>query len=162
MDGRSWRIVALALLVAAIGAAAYGVSAGLMEFALLIVFPVLYGSSGFVLVPALLLFGAFGAWFAANVSDARAAAGADAGAYRGERPEWAPREDEDWTVRSGARHETAERALPERERGRAKWGGVVLLGPIPVAFGNDRRLLVVLVTLALLLVVASLAASFLL
>ena len=43
---------------------------------------------------------------------------------------------------------------------RAKGAGVVLLGPIPIIFGNDSRLVVVAILLAIVLLVLALVAGF--
>lgn len=40
--------------------------------------------------------------------------------------------------------------------GEVRSGGVILIGPIPIIFGNDRRLIVVAAGAALLILVASL------
>jgi uncharacterized protein (TIGR00304 family) len=42
----------------------------------------------------------------------------------------------------------------------AKGAGVVLIGPIPIIFGNDSRLLIIAIVLAMVLVALALIAGF--
>ncbi len=46
-----------------------------------------------------------------------------------------------------------------REDGEVKGAAVVMIGPIPIVFGNDSRMLVVLMVLAIVLVVLGIVAG---
>lgn len=143
MNARQWRLLALALLLGAVGTAAYGVSQGWIGFTLLLIIPVFYGTGPFLLLPMALLLGAFAAYAAGSMAAFRES-GAD-------HPAWAPRADEERVDRS-TRGAASREAWEEPNR-QTKWGGVVMLGPLPIAFGNDRRMLAVLMGLAIALVI---------
>lgn len=141
----------LAGLVLAGGAAlvAYAVWLGQAEVGLFVVFPFLVGHGPVALAGMVLLFAGFVALFFAF------AVGPPA--WPGDRGGWGP------VHGPGRSREAAERGPeqpPEGDRSasRAEGGGVVLIGPIPIVFGTDRRWAVlaalggVLLVLALLVV----------
>ncbi|WXG43490.1 MAG: DUF131 domain-containing protein [Promethearchaeati archaeon SRVP18_Atabeyarchaeia-1] len=41
----------------------------------------------------------------------------------------------------------------ERERGRTRGGGVVMIGPIPIIFGTDRKIVLIAVAVAIVFMV---------
>ncbi|HVL47455.1 MAG TPA: DUF131 domain-containing protein [Candidatus Thermoplasmatota archaeon] len=122
-------LVALALALAGFAALAKGVLDGDVRVTLLLVVPVVHGEGPWAFAGMLLLMAAFVAFAFSRVAASPA-------------PEdRAPPTD----LRPGE--------SPREARG-TKGGGVVLLGPIPIVFGNDPRLLLRLVLATLALVVA--------
>lgn len=132
-SSRALRVLALALLAGAVAAGAAGLATGQLEVALLLVFPIVYGTGPLGLLAVLLLIGAMLAWFASGVA-----------AFRELEP----------------RAPSQPRAADAGERQGARHGGVVLLGPIPIVWGSDPRtaLWVALAALALALVAFALLA----
>lgn len=131
------RPVALALAAAGLLSFAWGILQGDLQVALVLIVPVVYGSSvwgflGIALLAAAFLVAASG-MTRAPPSAWREAPGGAAGDARAEEPD----------AGEGAGSE-----------GGWRGAGVVMLGPIPVAFGNDRSLLALLMVLALLLLAA--------
>ncbi len=52
-------------------------------------------------------------------------------------------------VKRGSRAKRGDENEKEDEKGRVRGGGVVLIGPIPIVFGTDRKALLLAVAVAL-------------
>ena len=116
-------IIPLLLFLAGVGAVSADVVAGDAEVSLFLVFPVFSGSSGLFLLGVGLIVSGIFAWFAtmfhASIpSEAANAPSAGAGG-----------------VRDNAAKKT-------------RVGGVVLIGPIPIAYGSDARMAFTMIVLA--------------
>lgn len=111
------RLAALASLAGGIALLAYAAALGDVQVGLFVIIPYVLGSGPLPFFGMLLLMLAATLWF---FSHARIAAAPEAGSRAPER------EDE-----------------PPRAEGttRARSGGVVLIGPIPLVWGSDRRIL---------------------
>lgn len=154
---RRWRGLGLVLLAGAAASLGWGALQGELEVALFLVFPVVYGSGIWGLLGIGLLMGAFGAFFldaAAGLPGAPPGGrgrrgtgfGDEPGAGEPSRPgEARPREDP-WAG-----------AGDQEEGGWLRGGGVVMLGPIPIVLGSDKRSTMVLMGLAVLLMALGLA-----
>ena len=103
--------IALALTAVAALAVAWAVREGQLELALVLVFPVVYGTGGWALLAILSMAAAGLAWIGVWMRRAGLAVAQEAGPA-GEAP-------------------PAER--------RSRHGGVILLGPIPIAWGSDTK-----------------------
>ncbi len=122
---RPFRILAAFMILAGAGLLVYGVVAGEMQVALLLIVPVIYGSSalGFLAIGLII------AGILVSMADFALSASA----------------------------EGAEEALVDDDRARSKkaeFGGVILIGPIPIIFGADRRMtfLAIMVAVAILVI----------
>lgn len=121
------------LFIAGVACIAASVAAGEAEVSLLIIFPVFSGSSGlFLLGTALVVFSFIAGFMALMVGQAELA-GATSGPAGG-----AP-------ASGDAKRET-------------KYGGVVLIGPVPIAFGSDRSMALAMLVLGIILAIAALVA----
>ncbi len=61
--------------------------------------------------------------------------------------------------RSGSSKEREGEAEQERESGRVKGGGVIIIGPVPIVFGSDKKTVRSLLILAIVLMVLVLAVT---
>lgn len=134
------RIASWGLLVAGLASLTYAGLQGELEVFVLLVVPVVAGSGPWAALGMLAaIAGAAGlVWTAARESARQGPPGGPAGRQAGR----------------------TEEARPEREGGHrreTKGGGVILLGPIPIAWGSDRSTLGWLVGLGLLLTLAAVA-----
>jgi uncharacterized protein (TIGR00304 family) len=127
-------IMALLLLICGIALLGYSVAEGESSAGIFVIFPVLMGSGlwafvGMMCIMGALLFGFMG--FGARLAGFG---------------ELYPSEPGD------QRHEQAQGQPPGQRTGPAvKGGGVVLIGPVPIIFGSDIRLTIVLVILAIII-----------
>lgn len=123
------RALAALCAVAALGLFGYAVTTGEAKVGLFLIFPYLVGTGGLALLAMALLFAAFVLWTLGTFRDAS---------------------------RSATRVGPPPAGEPaSREERRASSGGVVLLGPIPIVWGSDRRILPwMIVAGAVLLVLA--------
>ena len=102
----------LALLVSGLGLIVASVAAGEAELSLLVVFPVVSGSGTLFLLGAVLIIASFFVWFLSLTT-------------------------------TGQTHTTLSEGATgqgERASGGTRYGGVVLIGPVPIAFGSTPRL----------------------
>jgi uncharacterized protein (TIGR00304 family) len=139
-----FRTAAALTLAAAVAVLAYGVAVGDLNVALVVVFPVVYGTGpvGFVGI-ALLMLTVF-LWFAGTARAAVDAARETPWTRDAHAPPVSSRGDErgsSWDEEPG-----------RRTRG----GGVIMLGPIPIVFGTDKRTALVMMGLMLALMVTAL------
>jgi len=126
-------VIAILLLISGIVLLGYSVAAGESSVGVFIVFPVLIGTGiwaflGMMCVMGALLFGfmGFGARFAGF------------GEFNSSEPGQRQGQDQDQSPRQRTGHAV-------------KGGGVVLIGPIPIIFGSDSKLTVVLAVLAIIM-----------
>lgn len=121
------------LFVAGVACIAASVAAGETEVSLLIIFPVFSGSSGlFLLGTAFVVFSFIAGFMSLMVGQAELA-GAALGPAGG-------------TLGDG------------RVKRETKYGGVVLLGPVPIAFGSDKGMALAMLVLGIALAIAVLFA----
>lgn len=118
-----FRLAALASLAAALAVFGYAVSTGQARVGLFFVIPFVTGTGLLPLVGMLLVFAAFVLWSIGTVRTFQEHAG-DHGAWEAAPAREAQRGDEERGTRRAA-----------------KSGGVILLGPIPIVWGSDRRVL---------------------
>ena len=133
MRARLW--IPIAMFVAGMALIATAVATGEADMSLVIVFPVFSGSSLLFLLATLLVISSFIVGFVLMAMDHE---------------------------RTEERVEAASEGMSSgAPRSRAEYGGVVLLGPIPIAFGSNKRvaliMLVVGVILAIVVLVVLLA-----
>jgi uncharacterized protein (TIGR00304 family) len=121
------RNVGIALLIIGMGATAWSVYAGLTRFYLVVIVPVFTSDSLLGMLPLLAI-------FAGIVLMALA-------------PAFYP-DDED-----GKRTEDNMTGGPRNGVNRPKVGGVVLIGPIPILFGTDKRTTLIAAGLAIMILV---------
>lgn len=118
------RALALAALVGGIASLAVAASQGDVRVGFFLIVPYVYGQGFLPFLGSLLLMAAALLWFAGSVSDAtRPGAGryVFSGPGAGDSAPWPSDE--------------------RRAERRSRSGGVVLLGPIPIVWGSDRRVL---------------------
>jgi uncharacterized protein (TIGR00304 family) len=120
------------LFVAGVACIAASVASGETDVSLLVIFPVFTGSSGLFLLGIALVVFSFIIGFMALVAGQAELAGAMLGS------EGAP-----GTAKAGT------------ER---KYGGVVLIGPVPIAFGSDKRMALAMLVIGIVLAIAVLVA----
>ena len=125
----------LALFVSGLGLVAASVATGEAELSLLVVFPVVSGSGGLFLLGALLIAASFLIGFLWLLATA------------GQMP--APRND-------------GVAAPGEPAGGGTKYGGVVLIGPVPIVFGSTRRMALAMLVVGIVTAVVLLGLVFLL
>jgi uncharacterized protein (TIGR00304 family) len=110
------------------------VATGEADVSLVIVFPVFSGSSLLFLLATLLIISSFIVGFVLMATD----------------PE-----------RTEERVEAASEGISRRApRSRAEYGGVVLLGPIPIAFGSNRRVALIMLVAGVILAIVVLGILF--
>jgi uncharacterized protein (TIGR00304 family) len=115
------RGIGFALLIVGLLATAWSVSSGLTRFYLVVVFPVFTSDNLFGLLPFLVIFAGIGLLALGPAFE-----------------EAEPVRADDRSNLEGTRNEQ-----------RAKVGGVVLIGPIPILFGSDKRMTLIAAALAI-------------
>lgn len=144
-----WRSLGLVCLAGAAASLGWGALQGDLQVALLVVFPVVYGSGPW----AVLGIGLLMAGFVALLLEA-------ASGLPGGPPGRGPGHGRDpFEGGSGEARESAwgeEPGEPEAESG-FRGGGVVMLGPIPIVLGSDGRTTMIVMALAVLLTALGLA-----
>lgn len=149
---RRWRTLGLVCLAGAAASLGWGALQGDLQVALFLVFPVVYGSGPW----AVLGIGLVMAGFVALFLDA-AASLPGAPPPEGRRP---GRDPFGAGSREEAREETWPGAEPEAADEDGSWfrgGGVIMLGPIPIVLGSDKRTTMIVMALAVLLLALGLA-----
>jgi uncharacterized protein (TIGR00304 family) len=114
----------IALFLAGVLAIGYAVATGEAEVSLVIIFPVFSGSSGLFLLGVLLLVASFFVGFALL-----AFAQSSEQEVRGTNP------------------------VKEPSGTKSSYGGVVLIGPIPIAFGSDKSIAMLMLVIGIILAV---------
>lgn len=122
------RGLALAALVAGVACLAVAASQGNVRVGLFLIIPYVYGQGLLPFLGSLLLMAAAVLWFMSGFADARR--------IEPETYSYAP-PDRSAGGGAGAGAWPPERRAERRSRS----GGVVLLGPIPIVWGSDRRVL---------------------
>jgi len=132
---RNYKVLALAVFFTGLALFLGGIVTGDTKVYLAVIIPVIETTSLLSIAGILLMFGAFFLWVMGAFSGmANHSAGH---AYEGRRSESAGRSHE--RVPGGSR---------------AKAGGIILIGPIPIVFSNDKRLAIILMVLGIVLVAA--------
>ena len=124
----------LVLFVSGLGLVAASIATGEAELSLLVVFPVVSGSGVLFLLGAILMIASFLTWFLWLATTGHTPVHLDGG--------------------------TA--ASRESTGGGTKYGGVVLIGPVPIAFGSTRRMALAMLAVGIVTAVALLGLMFLL
>ena len=119
----------MALFISGAAVVTFAVATGEADVSLFLIFPVFSGSSGLFLLGVALVVLALLVGFASMVMG---------------QPYVVEREDGSLANRSRG-------AEPEQ---RSRYGGVVLIGPIPVAFGSDKKMALAMIVVAVALAVA--------
>ncbi len=57
------------------------------------------------------------------------------------------------SISQNGRSEDSIEAVPETKQGKIRGGGVVMIGPIPVVFGTDKKYVLIAMLMAILLMV---------
>ena len=121
----------IAMLAAGIALIAAAVAEGEVEVSLFIIFPVFTGSSFLFLLAIVLVISSFIAGFVLISID------------------------HTWTVeRMDASYEGRS---SNASRSKTKYGGVLLFGPIPIAFGSNKRMALIMLVVGIVLAVVMLA-----
>lgn len=130
----NWRtLLPIAMFAGGIGAIAASVATGQAEISLFIIFPVFTGSSWLFVLGTLLIILSFIVGFAL-LAMGRAVAGI--GQLAAEPP--------------GQR-------VGETERPRTSYGGVIFIGPVPIAFGSSRSMALAMLVIGVVAFVVLLA-----
>lgn len=141
---RTGRVVSGLALLAGLGLLAWAAIQGDLSVHLFVVVPVVSGSSGPAALGMLLAMGGLVGWVLTGFPGRARAPG-------GSRPSTRPPPGEQASDGSPP-------SPSEETGGDTRGGGIILLGPIPIAWGSDRESLlgVVLAAIALILVAAAL------
>lgn len=123
----------IALFLAGVFTIAYAVATGEAEVSLVIIFPVFSGSSGLFLIGILLLVASFFVGFALLA-----------------------------LPQSATPEEEATNSIARPPKTKSQYGGVVLIGPIPIAFGSDRSIAMLMLVIGIILAVIFIGALLLL
>lgn len=123
----------MGLFAAGVACIAASVLVGETEVSLLVIFPVFTGSSGLFLLGTALVVFSFVVGFASLMIGQAELAGAML----------SPREGGPATRSAGVDK---------------KYGGLVLIGPVPIAFGSDRNTALMMLVVGIVLAIASLVA----
>jgi uncharacterized protein (TIGR00304 family) len=115
------------MFVAGLALIATAVAAGEADVSLVIIFPVFSGSSLGFLLGVLLIVSSFIVGFILMATD-------------NEKPE----------ERTGAASDAMSSSEP---RSRTEYGGVILLGPIPIAFGSNKRMALIMLVAGVILAI---------
>lgn len=138
---RTGRVVSGLALVAGLGLLAWAAIQGDLSVHLFVVVPVVSGSSGPAALGMLLAMGGLIGWVLTGFHGMATGPG-------GSRPSARPPPDDQasgGTARS-----------PSEETGRdTSGGGIILLGPIPIAWGSDRESLIGVVVAAIVLILVA-------
>jgi uncharacterized protein (TIGR00304 family) len=130
---RPLRILAALMILAGAALLVYAIAVGEMQVALLLIVPVIYGSSSLgILAISLVIVGIFVA-----MADSYLGAGKE------ESQEGLPNEE----------------GRPKTDR-RTEFGGVVFIGPIPILFGSNRRMTIFVAVLAAIVLAVMLLSLF--
>lgn len=146
MRSRILLLAGLLALATGVGLISLAVANGQAHFALFLIVPVFYGASPLLALGSLLLIGGLLLVFLSPVWDGGA-------------EEWEPAEP---PVGSPLAASAATPVPPGGSKPRASYGGFLLIGPVPVVFGNRQGLMPYLVLLGVLMVVAIVLFLFLL
>ncbi|GEM_PF-192155 len=123
----------IGLFAAGVACIAASVFTGEAEVSLFLIFPVFSGSSGLFLLGTLLIILSFIAGFMILTIGQIEIAGGDFGVH--------------------GRNADQEDGTSER-----RYGGVVLVGPVPIAFGSDRKMALAMFVIGIVLAIATLVA----
>jgi uncharacterized protein (TIGR00304 family) len=116
------------LIIAAAVAVIAGVLTGQLGFAVVLIFPVIYGSGPFAIIAVMLIFAAFIVLFLLPFAEHRNFEAR----YSFDR-QTAPQ------VQAGDQEEGRKNMAATRKGGR--FGGVIFIGPVPIIFGTDMKVL---------------------
>lgn len=134
-------VIALILIALAALSVLLGILSGQLGFAIVLIFPVIYGSGYYALITAAFIFGSFVALFLSfsYTLEERAVGSA---AYRSAAP------DEG----KGSQHEAL---WPTGEEGKktSRFGGVIFIGPVPIIFGSNPGIVKYMFAAAAIMVV---------
>ena len=114
---------------------AASVATGEADISLVVVIPVISGTGGVFLLGILLIVAGLVLGFTLI-------------AMRG--AEWAGHHEPARTDENGLHHAT-------RKKREVRYGGVVLIGPIPIAFGSNRRMAITMLVVGIIIAVVTLA-----
>lgn len=134
MKARMW--IPMVIFLAGVATIAYSVATGEARVSLVVIFPVFTGSSGLFLLGILLIVLSFFVGFGMLAMEPTT------------------------TGTDGPPTDQAD--MPQRTRQRTRYGGVVLIGPIPIAFGSDKKLALTMLVIGIALVIVLFVALFLL
>jgi uncharacterized protein (TIGR00304 family) len=123
----------IAMFLAGAFTIAYAVASGKADVSLVVIFPVFSGSSGIFLLGILLIVASFFVGFGLLAM--------------------APAELEEGTASTMSQ-------VSNQTKRETKFGGVVLIGPIPIAFGSDKNLALAMLVVGIILAVAFVVALF--
>jgi uncharacterized protein (TIGR00304 family) len=112
----------IALFLAGVFTIGYAVATGEAEVSLVIIFPVFSGSSGLFLLGILLLVASFFVGFALLAF-----------------------------AQPSEQEAQGTNPVKEPSRTRSSYGGVVLIGPIPIAFGSDKSVAMLMLAIGIIL-----------
>ena len=124
-------IVPVAIFVVGIALIAAAVATGEAEVSLLLVFPVISGSSGLFVLGTVMILLSFVVGFALMAMGQLEVSRADIG-------------------RIGAA------SRPSSKAGETRYGGVVLIGPVPIAFGSDQRMALIMLVVGIVIAIVAL------
>jgi uncharacterized protein (TIGR00304 family) len=124
-------IVPVAIFVVGIALIAAAVATGEAEVSLLLVFPVISGSSGLFVLGTVMILLSFVVGFALMAMGQLEVSRADIG-------------------RIGAA------SRPSAKAGETRYGGVVLIGPVPIAFGSDQRMALIMLVVGIVIAIVAL------
>lgn len=143
---RTGRVVSLVALLAGLGLLAWAAVQGDLSVHLFLVVPVVSGSSAPAALGMLLAMGGLVGWVLTGFPAVTRARGPDApDARREHSPDHDRSPGADEPPHPEARRET-------------RGGGIILLGPIPIAWGSDRESLLAVVVAAIVLILVAVAA----
>lgn len=145
---RAARLVSWSLLLAGLASLGYAGLQGELDVYLVLVVPVVAGSGAWSALGFLATIAGIAGLFWTSATRRMGS-----GAGRGPQQPPGARREESWEP------ETSRTGEPERE---TRGGGVILIGPIPIAWGSDRSTLGWLVAAGVLLTVAAVALTFVL
>lgn len=126
-------MVPVGLFITGVACIAGAVLTGQGDVSLFLVFPVFSGSSGLFLLGTVLIISSFVTGFMFLMMGQVELAGADLG-------------------------QTSEEAGQVRGSTGRRYGGVVLIGPVPIAFGSDKNIALAMLVLGIVLAIALLIA----
>jgi uncharacterized protein (TIGR00304 family) len=128
---RSYKVLALAVFFTGLALFLAGVVTGDTKVYLAVIIPVIETTSLLSIAGILLMFGAFFLWAMGSFSGIASGTAGHAPGRMGDQ------------------------ASPvTRPRARTKAGGIILIGPVPILFANDKRLAIILMILGIVLVAA--------
>jgi len=130
-------MVPIGLFAAGVACIAASVLTGEAEVSLFLIFPVFSGSSGLFLLGTLTIILSFIAGFMLLTIGQIEIAGGNFGVPGG-------------------------KASQEGGKSERKYGGVVLIGPVPIAFGSDKKIALAMLVIGIVLAIAALVALVLL